>query len=151
MVQLECRRAGRGEGKSWFYHLLAVWLGASYLMSRSLSSSFCKKEINIISTFEGFSENYGELFSFNLFTKYLFSTCYVPGTGAAAMKKMCDVSAPVALTMFCRVQEEWIHFSLFVRCQAYCLAVLRVSQHHWHPTPQNVFIFFSWQMGRGFH
>lgn len=31
-------------------------------------------------------------FSFNVFNTYLFNTYYVPGIGAAAMKKMGEVS-----------------------------------------------------------
>lgn len=42
--------------------------------------------------------------------------------GAAAVKKMGEVSALVVLITFLRIQEEWTHFSIFVKCQVYCLA-----------------------------
>ena len=45
-------------------------------------------------------------FSFNLFNRYLFSTYYVPGTGAAAMKKVGEVSALMVLITSLRIQEE---------------------------------------------
>lgn len=45
-------------------------------------------------------------FSFNVFSAYLFSTYYVPDIGAAAVKKMGEVSALVVLITFLRIQEE---------------------------------------------
>lgn len=79
--------------------------GSESLNVSEAQSSFCKRGVNLICTFEGCSENYGKCFSCNVLDKYLFHAYYVPGTGAAAVKQMDEESSLVVLITFCRVQE----------------------------------------------